>query len=124
MAEGLVNHDFAGRVATYSAGINPKGVSRLAVIVMAEIGIDISHHTSDPLQRFQGQTFDYVITLCADADTLCPQHFGGGQRLHLGFADTPHTDRPTAENLEIYRQTRDAIRDRLRIFFEAKLAAG
>lgn len=117
MAAGIVKHDFGERIETYSAGTEPKGVSRLAVMVLAEIGIDISGETSDHLDKYKEMYFDYVITLCDDANEKCPVFFGGVNRLHMGFPDPPHSNEPTRENLQKFREVRDAIRNRMQIFF-------
>jgi len=121
MAAGLVKHDFGDRVETYSAGTNPKDVSRLAIMVLDETGIDISNETSDHLDQYKDMHFDYVITLCDDANEKCPVFFGGVKRLHMGFYDPPHTNEPTEENLEKFREVRDAIRNRMEIFFTEEL---
>jgi len=117
MAAGIVQHDFGDRIETYSAGTNPKGVSRLAVMVLDEFGIDISEETSDPLDKYKDMHFDYVITLCDDANEKCPVFFGGVNRLHMGFPDPPHSNDPTPENLQQFREVRDAIRKGMREFF-------
>lgn len=122
MAAGLVGHDFADRLKTFSAGTNPKGLSELAVRVMAEIGIDISGQTSDHLDRYRDEHFDYVISLCSDAARNCPAFFGRVKRLHMGFPDPPHTNEPTEANLKIYRQVRDAIHKTMQEFFAHELA--
>ena len=121
MAAGLVKHDFGGRIETYSAGTNPKGVSRLAIMVMDEIGIDISKETSDHLDKYADMHFDYVITLCDDANENCPLFFGGVNRLHMGFPDPPHSNDPTPENLQKFREVRDAIHQEMKKFFEGEL---
>jgi len=121
MAEGLVNHDFAGLVEARSAGTAPKGVSPLATRVLREIGVDISGHSSDHYSRYEGERFDYVITLCGDASENCPYVPVDGVRLHMGFSDPPHTDDPSPGNLEIYRQVRDSIRKGMQEFFEKEL---
>jgi len=121
VAEGLVNHDFSGRIRAWSAGTDPKGVSPLAVRVLAELDIDISAATSDHLSKYAEEQFDYVITLCDDANEKCPIFFGGVQRLHMAFPDPPHSDVPNEDNMKIYRQVRDAIRSRLTAFFRAEL---
>jgi arsenate reductase len=110
MAAGIVQHDFGDRIETYSAGTNPKEVSRLAVMVLDELGIDISRETSDHINKYADMHFDYVITLCDDANEKCPLFFGGVNRLHMGFPDPPHTSVPTSENLQKFRDVRDAIR--------------
>jgi len=117
MAAGIVRYDFGDRVETYSAGTNPKGVSRLAVMVLDEINIDISGETSDHLDKYRDMDFDYVITLCDDANEKCPVFFGGVNRLHMGFPDPPHSNDPTPENLQQFREVRDAIRAGLKEFF-------
>jgi ACR3 family arsenite transporter len=121
MAAGIVKHDFSDRVETYSAGTDPKDVSRLAIMVLDEIGLDISNETSDHLDKYKDMHFDYVITLCDDANEQCPVFFGGVKRLHMGFYDPPHTNDSTEENLEKFREVRDAIRNRMEIFFTEEL---
>jgi len=121
MAAGIVKKDFGDRIETYSAGTNPKGVSRLAIMVLDEIGIDISRETSDHLDKYADMNFDYVITLCDDANENCPLFFGGINRLHMGFPDPPHSNDPTPENLHKFREVRDAIRQEMKKFFELEL---
>jgi arsenate reductase len=121
MAEGLINHDFDGRIKAWSAGTDPKGVSLLAIRVLAELGIDISQATSDHLSRYEGELFDYVITLCDDANEKCPVFFGGVKRLHMPFPDPPHSNEPSESNMKIYREVRDTIRSRLHDFFMDEL---
>ena len=122
MAAGIVQHDFGGRIETWSAGTDPKGVSRLAVMVLDEIGIDVSGETSDHLDQYADMHFDYVITLCDDANENCPLFFGGVNRLHMGFPDPPHSNDPTPENLQKFREVRDQIRTEMKDFFSRVLA--
>jgi arsenate reductase len=122
MAAGVVKQDFGGMIETYSAGTNPRGVSRLAIMVLDEIGIDISKETSDHLEKYRDMRFDYVITLCDDANENCPVFFGGVKRRHMGFPDPPHTNDPTPENLQKFREVRDQIRSEMKSFFTEELA--
>ena len=122
MADGLVNHDFAGRIAAFSAGTEPHGLNPRAVQVMAEIGIDISGNSSDHLDRYAGQSFDYVTTLCGDAHEKCPLFFGGVKRLHMGFEDPPKATGTEEVVMDVYRRVRDEIRQQMREFFERELA--
>jgi len=121
MAAGLVNHDFGGRIRVWSAGTDPKGVSELAIRVLGELDIDISQATSDHLSKYEGKSFDYVITLCDDANEKCPVFFGGVNRLHIPFPDPPHSNVPSEDNMQVYREVRDAIRSRLHEFFANEL---
>jgi arsenate reductase len=113
MAEGLVNHDFSGRVEAFSAGTEPKGINPKAVQVMAELGIDISQNASDHISKYEGQSFDFVITLCGDANEKCPLFFGGVKRMHLGFDDPPRATGSEEEVMDVYRRVRDEIRQQI-----------
>ena len=93
MAEGLVNHYLGDRFQAFSAGTEATRVNPLAIRVLAELGIDISHHSSKVLDEFAGQPFDHVITLCGDANEKCPLFFGGVQRVHIGFDDPSRLSR-------------------------------
>lgn len=95
----------------------------LAAKVMAELGIDLSGHRSKVVDEFAGQPFDYVITLCGDANEKCPLVLGGVKRLHIGFGDPSHLSGTEAEVLPEYRRVRDAIRTKLREFFEQELTS-
>jgi arsenate reductase len=122
MAEGIVNHDFAGRITAFSAGTDPHGLNPKAVQVMAEIGIDISGQRSEHLARYGAESFDYVITLCGEANEECPLYFGGVRRLHMGFDDPPRATGSEEEVLGVYRRVRDEIRRRMGNFFAKELA--
>jgi arsenate reductase len=111
MAEGLVNHDLAGRFEAFSAGTAPGPVHPLALAVMREIGIDISHHRSKSLDEFAKERFDYVITLCDQANESCPVFFGGTSRLHMGFPDPAAAEGGEEEKREIFRKVSNQIRE-------------
>ncbi len=121
MAEGIVNHDFAGKVEAVSAGLEPKHLNLLAVKVLAEVGIDISQQRPDSLCRYEAEPFDYVITVCGAADEKCPAFFGGVKRLHLGFDNPPQPDENDPEVVDAYRNLRDEMRGRLGEFFREQL---
>lgn len=121
MAEGLVNHDFAGEIEAYSAGTDPQGLNSNATRVMAELGIDISGATSDHLRKYEGQPFDYVITLCDDANKNCPVFFGGVKRLHMGFPDPAKATGSAEDILGEFRRVRDEIRVGMRDYFKSEL---
>jgi len=117
MADGLINHDFSDRIKAFSAGTEPHGLNPRAVQVMAELGIDISGNISDHISKYQEDEFDYVITLCGDADDKCPQFFGGVERIHIGFDDPPKATGTEDEVMNVYRRVRDEIRLQLGNFF-------
>ena len=122
MAEALINHDFAGQVEAVSAGTEPKGLDAKAVQVMAELGIDIAGQSSKHISAYEDQSFDYVITLCGDANEKCPLFFGGVKRMHMGFSDPPKAGGSEEEVLAVYRQVRDAMREQIGAFLEQELA--
>ncbi len=117
MADGIANHDFAGRLQAFSAGTEPHGLNPKAVEVMAEIDIDISGNTSDHLSCYEQETFDFVISLCDDADDNCPVALNGTRRLHMPFEDPPRATGSEDEVMAIYRRVRDQIRQKLGEFF-------
>jgi arsenate reductase len=122
MADGISNHDFAGRIEAFSAGTEPHGLNPKAVEVMAEIGIDIATNSSDHISKYEGQEFDYVITLCGDANDKCPLFFGGVKRIHIGFEDPPKATGSEEEVMNVYRRVRDEIRTQLGDYFRNELA--
>ncbi|MFO7636942.1 MAG: arsenate reductase ArsC [Clostridia bacterium] len=91
MAHGFME-SFDNRLTVRSAGTEASGkLSRNAVKVMKDSGIDISHHTSDPVDKYLGEEWDYVITVCGGANENCPVFAGKvKKRIHIGFDDPSH----------------------------------
>ena len=87
MAEGLLRHDAGGQYQVESAGTKPSVVRPEAIAVMKELGIDLATHRSKHVDEFQGQNFDYVITVCDNAREACPVFFAAANRLHHSFDD-------------------------------------
>ncbi len=121
MAEGWANHLFPDRVKAYSAGTRPSQVHPLAVRVMAEAGVDISHHRSKDLSAVQGVTFDLVITLCNSAKEECPLLPGTHKLIHRGFPDPAQALGNQEERLESFRRVRDDIKDFVQELIESCL---
>jgi arsenate reductase len=121
MAEGLVNHDLAGRVQAYSAGVRPSRVNPRAIQVMAELGIDIGQHRSKSVDELTGERFDLVITVCDSATAQCPIFPGETEVMHLGFPDPARAAGTEAEIMAVFRQVRDALRRQLMPLLQAKL---
>jgi arsenate reductase (thioredoxin) len=91
IAHGFLQ-SFNKSVTVCSAGTEAAGrLNSKAVQVMNEFGIDISHHTSDPVEKFLGEEWDFVITVCGGANEVCPAFIGKVKnRLHIGFDDPSH----------------------------------
>jgi arsenate reductase len=113
MAEGLVNHDLAGKVQAASAGVAPREISPLAIRAMAELGIDISRQRSKSVTEFEGQQFDLVITVCDSAREQCPFFPGAARMLHVGFPDPGRAPGTEAERMAVFRRVRDDMREKL-----------
>lgn len=116
MAEGLLRHDAGELFEVESAGARPSSVRPEAIAAMAEIGIDISGHRSKSVEEFQGQHFDYVITVCDRARETCPIFFGAATRLHRSFEDPAARAGSDEERLALFRRVRDEMRVWLRDF--------
>jgi arsenate reductase len=122
MAEGFLRSFDAG-LDVRSAGSRPADrVHPLAVRVMHEAGIDISAHSPRNVSEFLAEPFDYVITVCANAERECPAFLGEVKhRLHIGFPDPAEARGSDEQRLEIFRSCRDAIHARFRDFYEQHL---
>ena len=92
-----------------SAGVETHGVNPRAVIVMAELGIDLSSHTSNNLKEYLNESFDYVITVCDNAAKNCPIFPNGGIKLHWPFEDPAGMVGTEDDILDSFRKTRDQI---------------
>jgi arsenate reductase len=114
MAEGLLRQMASDRFEVHSAGTEATLVRPLAIRAMDEIGIDICGQESKTLDRYLEEPFDYVITVCDDADEACPFFPGARNRLHWSFEDPSRTEGSEAERLVIFRRVRDEIREHIK----------
>lgn len=111
MAEGLLRHDAGERFNVESAGTKASSVRPEAIAAMNELGIDISGQRSKNVDEFEGQRFDYVITVCDNARETCPVFFGSSEKLHHSFEDPPAPQVGTnEERMKIFRRVRDELR--------------
>jgi arsenate reductase len=116
MAEGLLRHDGGDNFEVESAGVEPSHVRPQAIEVMREIGIDISGQRSKSVDEFTGQEFDYVITVCDNANQSCPIFPGKTKRIHWSFDDPAAAEGDEAAQLAVFRRVRNEIHSRLRLF--------
>jgi arsenate reductase len=111
MAEGILRTAGGDLLDVHSAGSNPSGyVHPLAIKVMAEIGIDISGHSSKHMNEFLERGVHTVITVCGNADQACPMYPGQMARHHWGFDDPAHAEGTEEEQLAVFRRVRDEIK--------------
>ena len=112
MAEALLRQKTGNRVDAFSAGTNPKGLNPLSVLVMSEMGIDISNQQSKDVALFANQQFDYVITVCDRAKESCPV-FPGTKMIHWSL--------PDPLDLHSFREVRDDLSARIEAFLKVSL---
>lgn len=109
MAEGYVNARYSDRYEGYSAGTEVTRVHPLAIRVMNEIGIDISHQKSKELEEFFDYEIDTVITVCDGANSVCPMFPGAKETIHVSFPDPSSATGTEDIQLEMFRRVRDDI---------------
>jgi len=119
MAEGLLRHDAGDAFVVESAGLEPSFVRPEAIEAMREIGIDISGQQSKSLDKFIGQPFDYVITVCDNANQNCPIFPGAKRRIHWSVEDPAAVGGSEETRLKAFRAARDDLRKRLGKFIES-----
>jgi arsenate reductase (thioredoxin) len=113
IAEGWARRLKSDIIQPYSAGIETHGLNPNAVTVMAEAGVDISSYRSKHLNELKDIQFDWVITVCDNANESCPIFPGKANRFHISFDDPPmlaKNAKTEEEALAHYRRVRDEIR--------------
>ena len=122
MAEAFLRK-YAGRhFEAHSAGFTPSVINPYTERVMREIGIDLSGQHSKSVKEYLGKmSFTYLITVCAEAEAKCPTTFPGiSQRLSWPFDDPAAVGRSEEEKLQKFREVRDQIEKRIRLWIEEK----
>ena len=113
MAEGFLRAMAGDRFEAGSAGTEKTSVNPLAIRVMAELGIDLGGHTSKLYADVASGAWDYLITVCDDANERCPWVPGSVKRLHWSFPDPSRATGSEEERLAVFRRVRDQIQERL-----------
>ena len=124
MAEAWLRELGGDRFEVYSAGLEPHGVNPNTIVVMEELGIDMSGHRSKQLDEYIGKVnFDYLITVCGNADERCPYFPGMGARMHWPFQDPAAFVGPEDEKLDFFRKVRDQIKEKIQSWLDEDLEA-
>jgi len=121
MAESLLSY-FSANTKVHSAGTKPEKVNPFAVKAMAEMGIDISQNTSNHADEYANIDFDYVFTVCDNAKELCPIYPKAKQMIHHSFMDPADAMGTDSEQLEVYIEVRNQLRDYFKDFAKNKLS--
>lgn len=114
MAEGLLRHLGGDGFETHSAGTEATRVRPLAIKAMNELGIDISKQTSKTLDPYVNDRFDYVITVCDDANETCPYFPNAKHRVHWSLPDPSKATGTEEQQLAVFRRVRDDLRARIK----------
>jgi len=122
MTHGFLE-SFNKNIIVFSAGMEASGkLNEKAVWVMKEIGIDISHHISDPIDKYLDEEWDYVITVCGKANEVCPVFSGRVKnRLHIGFDDPSHAVGSEEFIMSKFYRVRDEIKNAFRKFYDENI---
>ena len=116
IAHGYLQHFAGTKAVVYSAGIEAHGVNPKAIETMSEDGIDIAGHTSNLVDEYLDIPFDYVITVCDNANERCPYFPGKTQRFHHNFTDPAKAIGTPDEVTAIFRQVRNEVKDYCKAF--------
>ena len=116
MMQGYLNHFGKGQLEAYSAGIETHGVNPKAISVLAEDGLDISHHTSNNVDEYRTIDFDYMLTVCDHAKENCPWIPSKAKQLHKSFTDPAKATGSDEEVLNTFREVRDQIKEYAQLF--------
>ncbi len=119
MAEGLLRHLANDRFEVFSAGTHPSKVHPMSIKVMTELGIDISSHTSDSIDKYLNYGIDIVITVCDDAKRSCPVFPGNVERIHWSTVDPFNGWEKDDSQLPAYRSTRNFLHHKIEGFISS-----
>jgi len=118
IAHGLLNELSSYNFEVYSAGSHPSQVHPISIVVMEEIGIDISKHTSDHIDDYLNLSIDIVITVCDNANSSCPSFPENVERIHWSIKDPFKNWNFDLNQLSTFRETREEIKSRVLKFIQ------
>lgn len=111
IAHGFLDHLTNNSVSVFSAGIEKHGLNKNAVKCMAEIGLDISDYNSNHIDEYINESFDFIITVCDNANETCPVFQDrSAKKIHRNFND------PSKINNGLYNENFDLVRDEIKNF--------
>ena len=113
MAEGLLRHLGGDRFEVESAGSEPRSVHPLAIRVMASRGVDLGDHRSKHVDDLRERSFDYVVTVCDDANETCPIFPGTPKRIHWSIADPSRVGGEEVDRVAAFERAADELTSRI-----------
>ena len=120
LLHGYLEQLLGDRTVVYSAGIETHGLNPRAVRVMAEDGVDITHHTSNHVDEYTAVPFDYVLTVCDHANEACPIFPSTAIKLHHNFPDPAKATGTDEEIMQQFRAVRDQVKAYAQDFVRAQ----
>lgn len=119
LLHGYLRQLLGEKARVYSAGVQVHGLNPRAVRIMAEDGIDISHHTSNHVEEYAQVPFDYVLTVCDHANEVCPVFPSSAKKLHHNFPDPAKATGSEEDIMQQFRHVRDQVKQYAQDFAEA-----
>ena len=116
IAEGIMRQLAGDKFDVFSAGSHPSLVHPMSIKVMKEIGINITSHTSDPISNFLSKNINIVVTVCDNADKVCPVFPGKVERIHWSIKDPFKGWGSDPDDLDNFTRTRDDLYERIKNF--------
>ena len=116
IAEGIMRQLAGDKFDVFSAGSHPSLVHPISIKVMKEIGINITSHTSDPISNFLSENINIVVTVCDNADKVCPVFPGRVERIHWSIKDPFKGWGSDPDDLDNFTRTRDDLYERIKNF--------
>jgi arsenate reductase len=111
IAHGYLEHFSGNKASIYSAGVKTHGVNPLAIEIMKEDGIDISHHTSNNVDEYMSIPFDFILTVCDNAREKCPVFPSTAKQIHHNFPDPSDVIGTDEKIKKEFRKVRDMIKE-------------
>ena len=121
IAEGIMRQLAGDKFDVFSAGSHPSLVHQISIKVMKEIGINITSHTSDPISNFLSKNINIVVTVCDNADKVCPVFPGKVERIHWSIKDPFKGWGSDPDDLDSFTRTRDDLYERIKNFLVKRL---
>ena len=122
IAEGVMRKLAADKFDVFSAGSHPSLVHPMSIKVMKEIGIDITSHTSDPISKFLSKNINIVVTVCDNANKVCPIFPGKVERIHWSIKDPFKGWNSQPDDLVNFRKTREDLNARIKNLIKSRFA--
>ncbi|MBT9395419.1 arsenate reductase ArsC [Hymenobacter sp. NST-14] len=120
LLHGYLQQELGDRASVYSAGVEVHGLNPRAVRVMAEDGVDISHHSSNHVDEYAAVPFDYVLTVCDHANEVCPVFPSTARKQHHNFSDPAKATGSEEDIMNQFRTVRDQVKAYARDFVQAQ----